>query len=66
MDHERDDGPDGLEIRVPRDVAYRTCSVCGGDCDPEPSAEDGIGVRIMFVCPAHGAQSLLDPFSDLR
>lgn len=25
------DGPEGLDIRVPRDDVYRTCSVCGGD-----------------------------------
>lgn len=66
MDYERIDGPDGLEIRVSRDKEYRTCSVCGGDCEPEPSAMDGLGVRIMFVCPAHGVLSIVDPFNDLR
>ncbi|WP_026821229.1 hypothetical protein [Arthrobacter castelli] len=66
MDYERIDGPDGLEIRVPRNEDYRTCSVCRGDCEPESEAVDGIGVRIMFVCPEHGAQSIVDPFSDLR
>lgn len=66
MDYEHFEGPDGLDIRVPTDDAYRTCSECGGDCEPEPSAIDGIGVRIAFVCPTHGAQSMVDPFSDLR
>lgn len=48
------------------DEEYRTCSECGGNCEPEPSAVDGLGVRIAFVCPEHGAQSMLDPFSDQR
>lgn len=43
---------------------YRTCSVCGGDCEPEPSAIDGLGVRVAFVCPSHGVHSILDPFED--
>jgi hypothetical protein len=48
------------------DESYRTCSVCGGDCEPEPMAEDGLGVRIMWICPEHGAHSVVDPFEDLR
>lgn len=32
---------DGLEVRVPRDDSYRTCSVCHGDCVPEASGADG-------------------------
>lgn len=66
MDDERIDGPDEPEIGMPRDEEYRTCSVCGGDCDPEPSAVDGLGARFIFICPEHGAQSIWDPFSDLR
>ncbi|WP_454293551.1 hypothetical protein [Salana multivorans] len=66
MDYQRIDGPDGMEIRVPRDEEYRTCSVCGGDCYPDPTGVDGLGVRIAFVCPDHGAQSIVDPFEDLR
>lgn len=67
FEYESIDGPDGLEIRVPKDDDYRTCSVCGGDCEPDTSlSADGTGVRIAFVCPEHGAQSVLDPFSDLR
>ncbi|SUE27772.1 Uncharacterised protein [Nocardia farcinica] len=66
MDWERSEGPDGLEIRVPADEEYRTCSVCGGDCEPEPGGADGLGIRLAFVCPEHGPQSLVDPFSDLR
>lgn len=50
----------------PSDESYRTCSVCGGDCEPDPMAEDGLGVRIAFVCPQHGVQTLVDPFEDLR
>lgn len=48
------------------DEEYRTCTVCGSDCVPEPSAVDGLGVRVVFVCPEHGVQSIVDPFSDLR
>ncbi|MBB6404143.1 hypothetical protein [Arthrobacter sp. AZCC_0090] len=66
MGYERLDGPEALEIRAPRDEDYRTCSVCGSDCEPEPGAMDDIGGRIMFACPKHGAQNVLDPFSDLR
>lgn len=66
MDFDHVEGPDGTNIRLPRDERYRTCSVCGGDCDPEPSVIEGFGARIMFSCPEHGAQSLVDPFSDLR
>lgn len=68
MDYERIDEPDEPEIRVPqdKDEEHRTCSVCGGDCEPEPSALDGLGARFTFACPEHGAQSIWDPFSDLR
>lgn len=48
------------------DEGYRRCSECGGDCDPEPSALDSLGVRITFVCPEHGPQSIVDPFQDQR
>ena len=60
-------GPDGLQIRVPRDDDHRTCAVCGGDCEPDTSlSADGSGVRVAFVCPEHGVQTLVDPFEDLR
>lgn len=60
-----------LSIREDRitedpDESYRTCSICGGDCLPEPSGANGLGVRILWVCPDHGAQSITDPFTDLR
>lgn len=48
------------------DSEYRICSVCGGDCEPDPSATDGLGVRVVFVCSEHGPQSVVDPFDDLR
>ncbi|WP_061711859.1 hypothetical protein [Kocuria palustris] len=61
------DGPEGLEIRLPKDDSYRTCTACGGDCEPDTSlSTDDTGVRIAFVCPEHGAQSVVDPYSDLR
>lgn len=50
----------------PEDASYRTCTECGGDCEPEPTAIDGLGVRIVFVCPEHGAQNIVDPFADKR
>ena len=48
------------------DESYRTCSECGGDCVPEPSGADGLGVRVMWVCPQHGVHSAVDPFAHLR
>lgn len=57
MDYEHVDGPDGVDIRVPTDDDYRTCSVCGGDCEPDTSLSvDGMGVRVAFVCAEHGAR----------
>ncbi len=49
-----------------RDKGYRTCATCGGDCEPEPMGEDGLGVRVVFYCPQHGLQTIVDPFSDRR
>lgn len=41
--------------------------MCGGDCDPDTSlSADGAGMRIAFICPGHGMQSVVDPLSDLR
>lgn len=58
---------DGVPIRVPTDEGYRTCSTCGGDCEPDTSlSADGIGVCIAWVCSEHGVQGIVDPFSDLR
>lgn len=28
---------DGVPIRVPVDDNHRTCSACGGDCEPDPT-----------------------------
>lgn len=59
--------PDDLEIRVwNRDSGYRTCPVCGEDCEPEPVGAEEHGVRIMFVCPEHVVHSVVDPFEDKR
>lgn len=56
MDYNQFDGPDGVEVRVPTDEGYHTCSECGGDCYPDPSAgADGLGVH-----------SVVDPFEDKR
>ncbi|WP_324701301.1 hypothetical protein [Micrococcus sp. HOU01] len=66
MDYEGVEGPDGVEIRAPRDDEYRTCAECGGDCLREPGGADGLGMRIMFVCPEHGVQNIVDPFEEQR
>lgn len=52
--------------RRARHETYRTCPECGGDCEPDPAAVDGLGVRIAFVCPKHGPQTIVDPFGHLR
>lgn len=57
-------GPDGASWDP--DESYRTCSVCGGDCEPEPYSVDGHGVRIACVCPRHGVHSVVDPFEGER
>ncbi len=57
-------GPEGASYDP--DESYRTCSECGGDCEPEPSGSDGLGVRIMWVCPQHGVHSAVDPLEHLR
>lgn len=52
MEYDEIYGADGLRIRVPKTDDYRTCSKCGGDCEPYPSlGADGIGARIAFVYP---------------
>lgn len=49
------------------DKSYRTCSECGSDCVPDPFvAGEGDGIRIAFICPSCGVQSVIDPFEDLR
>lgn len=60
VDYNQFDGPAGVEVRVSTDEGYRTCSECGGDCYPDPSAgADGIGVRIAFVCPSTASTASL-------
>ncbi len=67
MEYEHVEGPDGLDIRVPTEESYRTCSTCSGDCEPDTSlSADGTGVRVAWACAEHGVQSVVDPFSDLR
>lgn len=45
---------------------YRTCSVCGADCEPEHLNGGEHGIRIAFVCAAHGVHSFIDPFEGRR
>ena len=67
MEYEEKGSLDGVPIRVPANDSYRACSVCGGDCEPDPAfGSDRHGVRIAFVCPEHGDQSLVDAFQGLR
>ncbi|WP_431794912.1 hypothetical protein [Micrococcus luteus] len=67
MDYDEIGDLHGVRIRTPKDQNYRTCSECGGDCYPGPSAgADGMGVRIAFVCPEHGVHSVVDPFKEER
>ncbi|HLS33877.1 MAG TPA: hypothetical protein VK039_09835, partial [Brevibacterium sp.] len=65
MAHDQHENPDGLEIRVPQDEDYRTCSDCGADCEPEPFTTDA-GIRIGFACPEHGVHTVVDPFEGSR
>jgi len=63
MEYEEVGNVDGVPIGVPVNEDYRTCTVCQGDCEPDVGfGSDGHGARITFVCPEHGAQSLVDPF----
>lgn len=67
MEYEEIGEVDGVPIRVPINDGYRTCSACGGDCEPDIGfGSDEHGARIAFVCPEHGVQSLVDPFHDHR
>lgn len=47
------------------DEAYRTCSQCGRDCEPEPVPSHA-GMRIAFVCPVDGVHTVVDPFNGQR
>jgi hypothetical protein len=53
-------------FRNPLDDSYRTCEVCGSDCEPEPFTIEGGGVRISFICREHGIHSVIDPFEEHR
>ncbi|WP_437583337.1 hypothetical protein ACSAGD_13760 [Paramicrobacterium sp. CJ85] len=67
MEYDEKGTLDGVPIRVPVSDDYRTCSVCGGDCEPDIGfGSDEHGVRIGFVCSEHGVQSLVDPFEHAR
>ena len=58
---------DGVPIRVPVDDSYRTCTQCGGDCEPDIGfGSDEHGARIAFVCREHGIQSLINQFEGRR
>ncbi|MBP1325484.1 hypothetical protein JOF28_000716 [Leucobacter exalbidus] len=57
----------GTPIRLPTEDSYRTCSVCGRDCESDVAfGSNNAGGRIAFICPVHGIQSLVDPFEEQR
>lgn len=60
------DSAGDLTFGADDDEAYRTCAECGGDCAPEPTTLEGVGVRIAFICPTHGVHSVFDPFENKR
>ncbi|UOQ58767.1 hypothetical protein MUN78_08105 [Leucobacter allii] len=67
MEHEKIGDVNGVPIRVLTSDDYRTCSVCGGNCEPDPKfVSDEHCARIAFMCPEHGVQSLVDSFEDHR
>ena len=41
---------------------YRACSQCGSGCEPDPFSLEREGIRIAFVCPNCGVESVIDPF----
>ena len=47
------------------EAEYRKCPECGADCSPEPFETDR-RMRISFVCPEHGAHTVIDPFEGSR
>ena len=54
-----------MPITMPEGDGYRTCDMCGGDAPPEHF--DGTGqLRLAFVCPEHGVQSIVYPFEEYR
>lgn len=65
MAYEHIAGPDVFDIRVPRVQAHRVRRL-RNDCAPESVGADGMGLRIVFVCPDHGLQSTFDPFEGHR
>ena len=66
MEYDEVGDVDSVPIRVPANDGDRTRSVCGEDCQPEPTGADGLGIRIAFVCAEHGAHSVVDPFESPR
>ena len=57
-------GPEGASWNP--DEGYRTCSVCGGDCEPEIASDADKGARFLWVCPQHGVHTITDPFEKYR
>ncbi|WP_336624956.1 MULTISPECIES: hypothetical protein [unclassified Microbacterium] len=46
---------------------YRTCAVCGRDCEPEIfEGGEGVGIRVAFSCPEQGLHGVTDPFEGMR
>lgn len=67
MESQEFEGPDEVEVRVPKDESRRTCPKCGRDCCPGVGAgPDELGVRIAFICPKQSVHTVIDPFEDKR
>lgn len=64
MHYFNDEDLDGPAGGASPSAGYRTCEKCGTDCSPDPIGAHGLGIRIAFVCPEHGVQSVIDPFED--
>jgi len=52
-----------MVLWIPENDDYRTCNMCGADAPPE-HFDDGEQLRLAFVCPEHGIQSIVSPFQD--
>lgn len=57
----------GLPAPAPARGDYRTCPQCARDLEPDVSlTSDEHGARIVWSCRTHGAQWIVDPFSQMR
>ena len=50
-----------MNLLLPEDDSYRTCSECGADAEPQPFTAEG-HISIAFVCRQHGVRTVISPF----